>query len=391
MKKYGHPGLLKHGQVSAEGSPLSPPLIRSSTFEYPDRESHNHATDGSDRFYARNGHEIGRLVEARLAELEQAEGALLFSSGIAAITAVLLGLSESGSRLALSRYSYGGTLALAKEVLPTYGIQVELFDPFDPVQVDRALANKPDLVQVETPINPTLRLLDIEAFASRVHAAGALLSVDATFIPPPFQRCLRQGADLVVHSATKFFGGHSDVLAGVVLGHDAELVRLEDWRRKTGPILGQDAAWLLNRSLETLELRFREQSARARDLAQHLEQTRDELGIEALHYPGLETHPDHELAERTLHTFGSMLSFELTGGLARAGRAFDALQTIHRGPSLGGTESLICLPAETSHAMLSEAEMRSIGFGPGLLRLSVGLEPLDQLIGDLEQALQPRS
>ncbi len=387
MKKYGHPGLLKARSLSQEGEPLSPPLTRSSTFEYPSRESHNRAIEGSDRFYARNGHEIGRMVEARLAELEGAEGALLFSSGIAAIAAVLQGLSRSGTRLAVSRHSYGGTLALCAEILPRFGIHVALFDPFDAADLARALDAGPELVQVETPINPTLRLLDIESLAAQVHAKGAQLSVDATFIPPPFQRCLEKGADLVVHSATKFFGGHSDVLAGVVLGRDAELTRLEDWRRMTGPILDQDAAWLLNRSLETLELRFREQSARASDLARHLDQNRERLGIEALHYPGLEGHADHELARRTLHTYGSMLSFEPTGGLERTARVFDALGTFHRGPSLGGTESLVCLPAETSHATLSETETRSIGFGPGLLRLSIGLEPLETLIADLEAAL----
>lgn len=388
MKRYGHPGLLKHTEIPNEGKPLCPPLTRASTFEYPDRESHSRAIDGSDRFYARNGHEIGRLVEARLAELEGAEGAVLFSSGMAAITAVILGLSKSGSRIGVSHYSYGGTLALCKEVLPGLGVQVDFFDPFDDADIGRMLATGPHLVQAETPINPTLRLLDIESLAAQAHQAGALLSVDATFIPPPFQRCLAKGADLVLHSATKFFGGHSDVLAGVVMGRDAELTRLEDWRRMTGPILGQDAAWLLNRSLETHELRFREQCARAHDLAVHLDQHRERLGITALHYPGLASHPDHELAMRSLHNFGSMLSLEFAGGLDRAGGVFDALGLFHRGPSLGGVESLICLPAETSHAMLSEAELLRIGFGPGLLRISVGIEPIDDLIQDLEQAVE---
>jgi cystathionine beta-lyase/cystathionine gamma-synthase len=378
-------------QAPGIGRPLSPPLTRSSTFEYPDRASHNRAIEGSDRFYARNGHEIGRIVEARMAQLEGAEGALLFASGIAAVTALLLGLSKNGSRLAVSRFSYGGTLVLCKDVLPGFGIHVDFFDPFDAKDLDRAFAANPDLIQVETPINPTLRLLDIQSLASRAHAKGALLSVDATFIPPPFQRCLEKGADLVVHSATKFFGGHSDVLAGVILGRDAELVRLEDWRRMTGPILGQDAAWLLNRSLETLELRFREQSARASDLARYLDVHRDRLGIETIHYPGLPSHPDHDLAMQSLHNFGSMLSIQLHGGLERAARVFDALCIFHRGPSLGGSESLVCLPAETSHAMLSETELSRIGFDPGLLRFSVGLEPLDVLTQDLEQAILAQS
>lgn len=387
MKRYGHPGLLDQEGIPGEGKPLSPPLIRSSTFEFPDRQSHNRAIDGSDRFYARHGHEIGRIVEARLAQLEAAEGALLFASGIAAVTAVLLGLSRAESRIAVSRHSYGGTLMLANRVLPDLGIGVDLFDPFDEADLDRMLAAGPHLVQVETPINPTLRILDIETLSARVHDQGALLSVDATFIPPPFQRCLDRGADLVVHSATKFFGGHSDVLAGVVLGRDAELARLEEWRRMTGPILGQDAAWLLHRSLGTHELRFREQCARAHDLAFHLDRNRETLGIRALHYPGLASHPDHELAMRSLHNFGSMLSFELDGGIERAARAFDSLKVFHRGPSLGGVESLICLPSETSHALLEEGELRRIGFGPGLIRISVGIEPIEDLIQDLEQAI----
>ncbi|MEZ5988084.1 MAG: PLP-dependent aspartate aminotransferase family protein [Planctomycetota bacterium] len=368
--------------------PLSPPLVRATTFGQPDRQAQLRAAVAFDgRFYPRYGHEIGRRCEGAIAALERAEGSLLFASGMAALTAVFLGLLRAGDRVAVAHAVYGGTALLADELLPRVGIEVLRFDPFDPDALAGVLAGRPRLVHVESPVNPTLRVLDLAALARAIHAAGALLSVDATFVPPPFQRPLALGVDVVVHSATKALGGHSDVLAGVVSGRDAELRAVERHRRLGGAVLGQDAAWLLHRSLATLEMRFERQSRSATTICRVLAAIRDELGIERLWHPSLPEHPDRALVDATLAAPGGVLSVEPRGGLARAAAVYDRLRRFHRSPSLAGTESLVCLPIDTSHAGWSEARLEAAGFGAGLLRLSAGLEDPEALADDLVQAL----
>lgn len=370
--------------------PLSPPLSRSTVHAYPDGEALRAVSAGESvgEFYPRYGHPAGRLFESRLARLEEADGAVSFASGLAALQAILLGLLQAGDAVAVSGSIYGGLEAQLEYDLPRFGMEVRRFDPFVAGEPERALEGGVTLVHVETPTNPLCRVIDLSAVAEQAHAAGALLSVDATFLPPPLQRLHRRGADLVMHSATKMMGGHSDVLAGVVSGRHELMQRLEAFRRRTGAVLGPDAAWLLVRSLSTLELRARRASESAARVATWLhEQATGNGAVRAVHYPVLPDHPDRAVAEAQMEGGGSIVTFEVEGGIEGALAVYDRLRTIARAVSLGGTESIASLPVHTSHLHTPVAVRRAAGIADGLIRLSVGLEPAEALIEDLAQAL----
>lgn len=369
--------------------PLAPPLFRATTNALPSAEAVRAVGAGErpGEFYPRYSHPAGRAFESRVAALEDAEGAVAFASGMAAIHAIFCGLLRAGDTLAASRDLYGGVAALLREDLPRFGIAVRRFDPFDPADVARA-AKGARLVHVETPVNPTCRVVDLARVAEIARAQGALVSVDATFVPPPLQRPLAHGADLSMHSATKFLGGHSDALAGVVSGRAELLDRIEPFRRRTGATLAPDTAWLLLRSLPTLELRARKAAENARGLALFLEAIRRKGGgVRRVHYPGLADHPDHAVAGRQMETFGSVLAFEAEGGLQGAARVYDRLRVVARAVSLGGVESVASLPLHTSHALATPDERARSGIADGLVRVSVGIEPFETLRDDLAQAL----
>lgn len=370
--------------------PLAPDLTRATTFAFRTAEALRAVGAGErpGEFYPRYGHPAGRQFEARIAEREGADGAVAFASGHAALYAVFLVLLRPGDVLAVSQYVYGGVGAMLAEDIAPFGIEVRRFDPFDDASLERALANGAALVHVETPTNPLLRVLDLERIAAAARRHGALVSVDATLLPPPFQRPLARGADVVIHSATKILGGHSDAHAGVVSGPHTLLERLEAFRRRTGAVLGPDTAWLLLRSLATLDLRTRAASVSAERLARFLDAMRAGGGpVTRVHYPGLPGHPDHVLARRTMGAFGFMLTFEVAGGLAGAVTAYDRLRVIARAGSLGGIETVASLPVHMSHAMVPPDERARAGVTDGLIRLSVGIEPAEALERDLTHAL----
>ncbi|MEZ4652981.1 MAG: aminotransferase class I/II-fold pyridoxal phosphate-dependent enzyme [Candidatus Eisenbacteria bacterium] len=412
---YGTPQLL-----DGHAGPLAPDLTRSTTFALPDaatvRDVGAETIPGE--FYPRYGHPAGRLFEARVAALEGGDGAVSFGSGMAAFHAVFCSLLSSGDTLLCSRDVYGGITGLVERDLPRFGIRVRRFDPFDLSTLAAAWDPSVRLVHLETPTNPLARVVDLdrvaalvreksgrtdgeaarrgasrstEGAASRASAGGeqpVLLSVDATFAPPPLQQVLRHGVDLAVHSATKFLGGHHDAIAGVVTGRHSVLQVIEKFRRRTGGILGPDTAWLLHRSLATLELRVRRQSATAEDLARRLESMRQSgAPIAKVHYPGLPEHPDHDVAKKQMDGFGAMLGFEVAGGLDGATRVYDRFRVIARAVSLGGVDTLSSLPLHTSHAMTTAEQRAEAGIADGLVRLSIGLEPVDVLAADLEHAL----
>jgi methionine-gamma-lyase len=258
-------------------------------------------------------------------------------------------------------------------------MRVVRFDPFGDLAFEGVR-----LVHIETPTNPLCRVVDVARVAKAARAAGALLSVDATFAPPPLQRVCLLGADLVMHSATKYLGGHSDAIGGVVGGRHEHLAAIEGFRRRTGGILGPDTAWLVARSMKTLSLRARQQAETAGRLARFLDRRK---GVAAVHYPGLEGHPDHAVAKRQMELPGAVVAFEVAGGLAGAVRAYDRFHVIGRAVSLGGVETIASLPVHTSHAMIPPAERAKTGIADGLIRLSVGLEPFEALAADLERAL----
>lgn len=376
-------------EPAATLGPVAPTLTRATTFAYASAEALRAVGTGEHPgdFYPRYGHPASRLFEQKVATLEEADGAVSFASGMAAIHAIFCGLLGGGDTIAVSRFVYGGVEALVSDDLARFGIEVRRFDPFDDAATRRAIDGA-RLVHIETPTNPLCRVIDLPRIADIAHRAGAWVSVDATFLPPPFQRPLALGADLVMHSATKILGGHSDVLAGVVSSRHELLERIEAFRRRTGAILAPDAAWLLARSIATLELRTRQTSENAAKLARFLDSLRAQgRHVAQVHYPGLPHHPDHAVAARTLQTFGFMLAFEVTGGLAAAVRVYDRLRVIARAVSLGGVESLASIPLHTSHAMMPPEERRRAGVADGLIRLSVGIEPYDSLEQDLAQAL----
>jgi len=367
--------------------PVAPDLTRATTFAYGSAEELRAVGEGEapGEFYPRYGHPAGRLFERHVAELEASDGAVSFASGMAAINAIFCGLLQAGDAIAVSRYVYGGVEALVTKDLPRFGIEVRRFDPFDDASLRAATRSGVKLIHVETPTNPLCRVIDLKRIVAVARASGALVSVDATFLPPPFQRPLAHGADLVMHSATKMLGGHSDTLAGIVSGRHELLERLEGFRRRTGAILSPDTAWLLVRSLATLTLRTRQASDNAMRIAEFLERHRG--SVKQVHYPGLPQHPDHDVARAYMQSYGYMLAFEVAGGLAEAVRVYDCFGVFARAVSLGGVESLASIPLHTSHAMMPPAERRDAGIADGLIRLSVGIEPYATLERDLATAL----
>jgi cystathionine beta-lyase/cystathionine gamma-synthase len=330
-------------------------------------------------FYPRYGHAAARAFESAVAEAEGTDGAVSFASGMAALHAIFCAPLGEGS-VAASRDLYGGTSALLEKDLPRFGMRVVRFDPFGSLE----LPERVRLVHIETPTNPLCRIVDVARLAKAAHSKGALLSVDATFAPPPLQRTFAQGADLVMQSATKYLGGHSDAIGGVVAGRHEHLAAIEGFRRRSGGILGPDTAWLVARSMKTLAVRALKQAETAGRLARLLV---GKKGVAGVHYPGLETHPDHAVAKRQMESFGAVLAFEVSGGLAAATRVYDRFGVIGRAVSLGGVETIASLPVHTSHAMIPSDDRAKSGIADGLIRVSVGLEPYETLARDLEQAL----
>ncbi|MCC7062054.1 MAG: aminotransferase class I/II-fold pyridoxal phosphate-dependent enzyme [Planctomycetes bacterium] len=369
--------------------PLSPVLIRSSTSGQPDAETLRACGAGevAGDFYQRMGHSNCRAFESLVAELEGTDGAVSFASGMAAMSAAIAAHVKAGDRILLAEEIYGGTSGFCLHDLVRFGVRVDRFSALDLAGLRQQLQQPARLVIFESPINPTLRVVDIRAAVQLAHAAGALVVFDGTFSPPPIQRAHDLGCDLIVHSATKFFGGHSDVLAGVVAGPHRLLGPIELFRRRTGGILAPDPAWLLQRSWPTLGIRLAAQQAAALAVAQGLLPLVAAGRVAKVTYPGLPDHPDRALVERQMTGGGCMLAIELPGGLPGVRKAFDRLQHIARAARLGGVESLATLPAFTTHAALSAAQRAQAGIPDGLLRVAVGLEGAEVLLHDLQQAI----
>ncbi|MEO0480185.1 MAG: PLP-dependent transferase [Planctomycetota bacterium] len=373
------------------GVPASPSLERSSTWARSTAQSLRDLGMRAvhDDFYSRYGHPNARAVEAEVAAVEGGAGAVTFASGMSAIHAVFASFAGHGDRVAVARQVYGGVTSLCRHELPRSGVEVDVFDVFEEAEWDRALEAKPRLCWVETPINPTMRLVDLHRLSERCRAAGVPLACDATFAPAPVQSALRSGADLIVHSLTKYYGGHSDVLGGVVVSSHEHCRVIEGFRARTGAILAPDSAWLVQRSLRTHRIRVEEQNRNAARLARDLAETVSPDGVlTAVHHPSLPSHPDHELARAQMPGgFGAVLTLTLGGGYPAAVEAMERLQLVVRAPSLGGVESLVSIPVDSSHVGLDEEGLRLHGIDPGMLRVSVGLEPFESLRSDLFAAL----
>jgi cystathionine beta-lyase/cystathionine gamma-synthase len=366
---------------------LAPILWATSTFVTPTvDEGRRLATAGGSRFYSRYGNPTVQAFEDAVATLEGAASARAFASGMGAISAVVLGLCSSGDHIVSQRQLYGGTQVLLQAICPRFGIDVTLVDCTEPGAFAAAVRpGKTVLVLAESPANPRLDLVDLDELGA---IAGPVTVVDSTFATPLGQRPLDHGVDLVVHSATKALAGHNDATLGVVAGSD-ELV---SWLRQFAVLQGACASPFdaLNglRGLRTLGVRFARQSESALSLASWLE---DQPGVVSVSHPGLSSHPQHALAERQMALSGGLVTFDLDGGLEQGVAFVEALDLAQLATSLGGPETLVTHPASTTHVGLTPDEMDAAGIAPATVRMSVGLEHVDDLRADLEQALAAAS
>lgn len=374
------------GAEHNKSSALTPPIMQSSTFRLPSAEAGAAFTKSTApaEFYTRWGNPTTKQFEAVMASLEGSEEALAFASGMGAISALFFATLNAGDHMVVGRAIYSGVNELASVFLPRFGVTSSFADARSAEAIARAVQPNTRLIFVESPTNPTMELCDLSAIAKVGHAHGILTAIDNTFATPVNQNPIAHGFDVVMHAATKAIGGHSDVTAGVLCGSRELLKKAWYHLKLIGASLSPFEAWLLIRGLKTLAIRVQEQNRIALELARFLE-ARSE--IERVHYPGLKSHPQHELARRQMRGFGSMMSFELRGGLKAGVKFVESLRLIQLAVSLGGVESIIQHPASMTHGTLPEEEIRKAGISPGLLRLSIGIENVDDLKTDLVQAL----
>jgi cystathionine gamma-lyase len=356
-----------------------PPIHLASTFVQPG------AGEWGEFDYTRSGNPTRKALETTLASLEGGCGALAFASGMAATHCVIASL-KSGDHVVAGSDIYGGTYRLLHKVANRAGIGVTLADSTDPAQIAAAMTPATKLVWIESPGNPRMTITDIAACAEIAHRGGAVLGVDSTFATPVLTRPLEFGADIVMHSATKYLGGHSDLLGGALVVRDATLLKeLYFVQNATGAVMGPLECFLCSRGIKTLELRVREQSRTAMRLAEWL---KDHKQVKRVLYPGLADHPGHAIAKAQMDgAFGAMLTFETTGNMAATKRVCEATELFQLAVSLGAVESLIEQPASMSHASYDAADRAKHGITDGLIRLSVGLEAFEDLRADLDQAL----
>ncbi len=324
-------------------------------------------------------------LQKRLALLEGAEASLVLSSGMGATACALLALLRPGDHLLSSMYIYGGTHRLFLEEFAAMGIEVTLVDPFEPRSFRKRQRKETRAVFVESPVNPTCRVIDLRPISYLTKAEGLALVVDSTFASPVNFRPIEHGADVVIHSATKYLNGHHDVLAGVVAGTQAYIDEVLQKEMLWGQTPDPFALWLLERGVKTLDVRVQRQNETAMAVARWAQERKE---VKVVHYPGLESHEDHKVASEILDGYGGMLALELAGGGKAAERFLRRLRLITHAPSLGGVESLVSEPRYTSHAKMTSGERARIGIPDGFLRISIGLEAVDDLIADLEQALK---
>ncbi len=368
-----------------EGATVTP-VFHGVTFAYDDLAEWRAAAagEGGGHVYSRNTNPTVEVFEAKVRALEGAEDSTSFATGMAAVSNTLFTLLSPGDRVVSIRDTYGGTNKIFIEFLPRWGVEVVLCDTEDHEAIEREVSQGCTVLYLETPTNPTLKVMDIPRLARAAHAVGATVVVDSTFATPINQNPLALGADLVLHSATKFLGGHSDAMGGVVCG-PARLVRpIFHFREINGASLDSMSAFLLTRGLQTLEVRVERQNANAQRVAEFLT---THPAVDEVYYPGLPSHRGHEIAKRQMRGFGGVLSFVLKGGYEAMERVVGGLRLAHRAASLGSVGTLVGPPALTSHVELSAEERAAAGIPEGLVRYSVGIENVDDLIADLGAAL----
>ncbi|UWQ47809.1 methionine gamma-lyase [Leisingera aquaemixtae] len=369
---------------------LTPPLHLTSTFTFETAEAGGEmfAGERQGHIYSRISNPTCDLLEQRIAVLEGAEAGLALSSGMGAITAVLWTLLSPGDEVIVDKTLYGCTFAFMRHGLAKWGVTITHVDMTDPENLRAAVSEKTRVVYFETPANPNMRLVDIAASSEIAHAAGATVVVDNTYATPYLTRPIEHGADIVLHSATKYLGGHGDVVAGLVAGTAEQIaeIRLVGMKDMTGAVMAPFNAMLILRGIKTLNLRMDRHCATARTVAAYLEA---HPAVGAVYFPGLESFEQHAIAERQMDQPGAMIAFEAKGGLAGGIAFMNRLEMIQRAVSLGDAETLIQHPASMTHSTYTPEERAEHGISDGLIRLSVGLEDADDILADLEQALAP--
>jgi methionine-gamma-lyase len=367
------------------GAPVGAPICRTSTFTFSSTAEMKRWAEGKSKayIYTRYGNPSLAIVERKIAAMEGAEAAVVTASGMAAISSALLGALKCGDELISTAQVYGGTYRLMRDVFPDMGIKVHQVGT-DMAGAESAVSPRAQALYVETPTNPTVRLVDLHKAIAFAKKHKLISIIDNTFATPVLQNPIALGFDIVVHSATKGLAGHSDVIAGVAAGSKKWMDRIQQMVIYLGGSMDPEAAFLLNRGIKTLALRVKRQGENAIAVAKYLEK---HPKVARVHYPGLASHPDHKLAKKQMRGFGSMLAFDLKGGLAAARRFCDRVQLFLLAASLGGVESLVVLPAYTSHYNMTVEELAKAGITPGTVRVSIGIEDAEDLIADLKQAL----
>ena len=362
------------------------PIVKSVTFAYKDLDEwHNVSLGKEDGYiYSRNTNPTVHVLEEKIRILEGAEAATSFATGMGAISNTLSTFLTPGKRVVSIKDTYGGTCKIFLDFLPKYNVDVQLCNTTNHEQLEMEIAKGCDLVYLETPTNPTLKIIDIKRLSTAAKKVGAVVVVDNTFASPINQNPLKLGADLVVHSATKYLCGHSDAMGGVLAGKKELVKKVFQYREINGASLQADPAYLIARGMKTLELRIERQNASAMKIAQYL---KAHPKVSDVFYPGLETHPGHSIAKEQMYGFGGMLSFALDGGYELVKKFLPKLKLVHLAASLGSVGTLAGTPRTTSHVEITEEQRKLLGIPESLIRYSLGIENVEDLLGDLEQGL----
>lgn len=362
---------------SATGATIVP-IYQTSTFT----QEEIGKTKGYD--YSRSDNPTRAVLEKAIAALENGNFGLAFASGLAAENAIL-SILKPGDNIVASDDLYGGTYRLFTKVIANQGITTTFVDGTNPVAIESAITKNTKLIWVETPTNPLLKLSDIKSISEIAKDKGVLLIIDNTFATPYFQKPLDLGADIVVHSVTKYINGHSDVVGGAIVTNNEELFQqIKFYQNAAGAILGPFDSWLTLRGLKTLAVRMERHEYNAKEIAEFLE---NNPNVVKVNYPGLDSHPQHELAKKQMTGFGGMISFEIQGGIPEVNKFVENLKLFSLAESLGGVESLVSHPAQMTHASIPAEQRKNIGINDNLVRLSVGIEDVEDLIADLKYAL----
>ncbi len=385
---HGRKHLDKH-EIEGPVRSISTPIFQSSTFAFESAEQGAQIFAGEKEgyFYTRLGNPTTRALELEMAYLEKGEDAAAFASGMAATSVGALALVKQGEEIVASNTLYGGTHNFFSETLPRLGIKVHEIDGTDARNFKKIINKNTRLIFIETPANPTLTIIDIAAVAETAHKHGIPLMVDNTFATPYYQRPMELGADIVIHSATKYIGGHGDTVAGILIGSRDFIKNVKmNVLRDLGGVISPFNSWLLLRGLKTLPVRMDKHSENALEIAKYLSY---HPKVEKIFYPGLRTHPQHDLAGRQMSGFGGIVSFEIKGGRDAGRMLMNNIKLWTLAVSLGDVDSLIEHPASMTHSTYSAEELQKASISEGLVRLSVGLEDVNDLIDDLKDSLKP--